>query len=192
MKQVVTLTESDLHRMIKESIKQYIQESINPVDKIQQLIDSANNAYAEALKIQDGNDYPLMDKRGKSYGLSGEITLNNRGYVIIPFFDGSNGWGDYDDTVKIRVLRQVDGQMRIIQGWAMEEGWRDVQKMLKQIIRDAQIGNEYFKNYDSSWENAESEEEYNSNVNSLKDMNKRIGRNNKVGMDYINKDKFYF
>lgn len=169
-----------------------INESIDPVNKIQQLIDAANNAYTNALKEQDGNEYPLMDKRGNTYGLSSEITLNNRGYVIIPFVDNSNGWGDYSDTVKIRVLHQVDGQMRIIQGWAMEEGWRDVQKILKQIIRDAQIGIEHFKNYDPSWEDAESEEDYKSNINNLKDMNKQIGRNSSAGMNYINKDDLYF
>ena len=68
----------------------------------------------------------------------------------------------------------------------MEEGWTDVQKMLKQIIRDAQIGNEHFKNYDSSWEDASSEEELKNNRASLRDMNKKIGRNSKAGMDYIN------
>ena len=186
MKQRLRLTESDLHRMIKESVKQVLNETIDPVVKIQELIDAANNAYTNALKEQDGNDYPLMDKRGNSYGLSGEITLNNRGYVIIPFVDGNNGWGDYDDTVKIRVLRNIDGQMRLIKGWSMEEGWTDVQKMLKQIIRDAQIGNEHFKNYDSSWEDASSEEELKNNRASLRDMNKKIGRNSKAGMDYIN------
>lgn len=192
MKQRMILKESDLHRLIKESVKKYINESINPVNKIQQLIDAANNAYTNALQEQDGYKYPLMDKRGKSYGLSGEITLNNRGYVIIPFFDGSNGWGDYSDTVKIRVLRKVDGQMRIIKGWAMEEGWTDVQKMLKQIIRDAQIGNEHFKNYDTSWEEADSDEELEKNRTALKDMNKKIGRNSKAGMDFINKNELYF
>lgn len=173
--------------MIKESVKSILFEYKNPIDNVQLLIAAANNAYNEALTFQDGNDYPLMDKRGNTYGLNGKITLDKRGYITIPFKDGTNGFGDYSLTEKIRVLRQVNGKWQIIQGWAMEEGWRDVQKILKQIIRDAQIGNEYFKNYDASWESAESDEEYNSNINSLKDMNKRIGRNTNIGGEYLSK-----
>ena len=202
-KQIVRLTESDLHNIIKESVSKVLKEGVNYTEKIQQLIDAANNAYMEAVQVQDGDECPLMDKKGNCYGLKGQITLDKRGYVTIPFFDISNGWGDYSNIEKIRVLKQVNGKVKIIQGDTFEGGWRDVQKMLKQIIRDAQIGNEqkmlkqiirdaqigneHFKNYDSSWEDSDSLEQFNSNCSSLKDMNKKIGRNANAGVEYLNK-----
>jgi hypothetical protein len=125
-----------------------------------------------------------MDKDGTTYGLSGEITLNNRGYVVIPFV---NGWGDYNETVKVRVLRKVNGKIVLIKGDYFEEGWLDVQKMLKQIIKDAKIGTGHFKNYNADWEDAESDEDFKAKRSALKDMNKQIGRKANVGMEYINK-----
>ena len=128
-----------------------------------------------------------MDKKGNSYGLKGQIKLDGRGYVIIPFIDVSNGWGDYSTTEKIRVLKRVNGKVQIIKGDYFEEGWRDVQKKLKQIIRDAQIGNEYHKNYDPSWEDSDSREQFQTNRSNLKNMNKQIGRIANAGMEYLNK-----
>lgn len=186
MKQRIRLSEGQLNRIIKESVRQVISEAVNYSEKIQQLIDAANNAYTEALNFQDGDDCPLMDKKGNSYGLKGQITLDKRGYVTIPFFDYSRGWGDYSSPEKIRVLKIVNGQTQIIKGDEWELGWSDVQKILKRIIRDAQIGNEFFKNYDSSWEDSSSREEFNLNRSNLKDMNKKIGRNANAGMDYLN------
>lgn len=181
MKPMIKLTESDLHKIIKEAVNKVLTESKNPIEKIQQLIDAANNAYMEVADI----DYPLMDKKGNSYGLKGKITLDGRGYVVIPFEDGTRGWGDYSDTQKIRVLGKVNGQVKIIRGDEWSEGWHDVQKMLKQIIRDAQIGKNHFQNYDPSWEDSESQEERALNRSKLKNMNKSIGRNADAGMDYI-------
>ena len=185
MKRTIRLTESDLHNLIKESVNKVLNEArvVDYKERVMSLINAANNAYNEVAET--GSDYPLMDKKGNSYGLKGEITLDARGYVIIPFEDGTRGWGDYSDTERIRVLRKVNGQIQIIPGDYFEEGWRDVQKKLKQIIRDAQIGKQYSQNYDPSWEDSETSEEYKMNRSNLENMNRKIGRNINAGSEYI-------
>ena len=187
VKNSIKITENELCKIIKESVNKILNEGIDYIQKVNLLIDAANNAYMEAAQVQDGDNYPLMDKNGNNYGLKSKIILDKQGYVIIPFIDNSNGWGDYSNTEKIRVLKKVNGKIQIIKGDYFEEGWLDVQKKLKRIIRDAQIGIEYFKNYDPSWEEAESSEEYNSNRSNLKDMNKKIGRKANTGIEYLNK-----
>jgi hypothetical protein len=184
-KRTVRLTESDLKTIITETINKVLNEGVNYSEKIQQLIDAANNAYMKAAQIQDGYDYPLMDKKGNSYGLKNEIVLDGRGYVIIPFVDCTNGWGDYSSTEKIRVLKKVNGKLQIIPGDTWDAGWRDVQKMLKRIIRDSQIGIDHFQQYDPSWEDSETQEQFNLNKSNLKNMNKKIGRIANAGMNYL-------
>ena len=148
---------------------------VDPVQKIQSLIDQANQAYHQALEHQGGGDWPLMDKKGETYGLKGDIKLDKRGYVTIPIDGGP--YGEYGPS-KIRVLAKVDGKIKVIQGDFMEEGWKDVAKILKQIIRDAGIGNGEFTEYDPNWEDTKDKE-------SLRVMNKKIGRNANAGMEYL-------
>ena len=177
MKRKIRLSESDLHRIIKESVKKVLKEGkvVDYKERIMSLINDANNAYNNAVESQDGSDMPLMDKKGNFYGLSGQITLDRNGYVTIPF-QGMQ-FGDYEYPEKIRVLKKVNGKVCLIKGDYNEEGWRDVQRMLKNIIRDAQIGNGYFTNYDPAWEDSETREDYEMNRSNLRDMNKKIGRN---------------
>ena len=169
------------------NIKTKLNEAADPVAKIQALIQQANEAYHNADNEQGGTEWPLMDKDGSPYGLSSDIKLDGKGYVIIPF----TAWqySDYSEPVKIRVLRTVGGKIQIIPGDWYEEGWKDVSKLLKKIIKDASIGVGHFKEYDPNLENSNSKEEQMKNRSLLKAMNKKIGRNANAGMDYISENK---
>lgn len=179
------LIESKIRRIIRESVNSVINEAIDPVAKIQEFIQQANAAYHNALEVQGNDEWPLMDKEGTSYGLKGDVKLDGRGYIIIPFTSGA--YGGYE-PVKIRVLTKAGGRIRIIQGDYMEEGWKDARKILKQIIRDSQTGNGYFQNYDPNWESADTPEEYKANKAALRNMNKQIGMKANSGLDYISKN----
>lgn len=185
MKDIIRLTEADLHALVNEAVKIYIKEAVNPIGKIQELIQQANDAYHNALSVQGNTEYPLMDKDGNPYGLKGDIRLDGRGYIIIPFSSWS--YGSYSPE-KIKVLTKTNGKIKLIQGDWMENGWKDARKMLNQIIRDAQIGNGNFQNYDPRWEDSDTPEEYKANKAALRDMNRKIGRKASVGMDYIGKN----
>ena len=185
MKKVIRLTESDLHNIVMESVKRCMNEAVNPVAKIQALIQQANEAYHNADEIQGGTEWPLMDREGMPYGLSSDIKLDGRGYVIIPF--NGTSYSEYSEPVKIRVLQKVGGKIRIIAGDTWTEGWKDVSKMLKRIIKDAHIGIGNFQEYDPNWESADTPEEYQANKAALRDFNKKIGRRASSGMDYLGK-----
>ena len=168
----VSINESGLSSIIRE----VLSEAVDPTVKIQSEIDAANSAYHQALGHQGGDEWPLMDKDGNSYGLSGDIKLDGHGYVTIPYTDAYKSY----TPVKIRVLQRVGGKIKIIPGDYWDEGWKDVRKHLKQIIRDAQIGNGVHSEYDPAWEEGGSE-----NKASLKDMNRRVGRRANAGMEYL-------
>ena len=178
------LTESELRQVVREAAMKIITEIADPTVKIQQLIQQANEAYHQAIEVQGETQWPLMDKEGNSYGLTGDIRLDGRGYIVIPFNGGS--YSPYSPE-KIKVLTRVRGRVRIYPGDYMNNGWKDAAKMLKQIIRDAQIGNGHFQNYDPNWEDADTPEQYKANKEALRGMNKQIGRTPNAGMDYISK-----
>lgn len=179
------LTESELRQVIKESVMKIITEiKVDPVAKVQQLIQQANDAYQQAIQVQGQTEWPLMDKEGNPYGLSGNIKLDGRGYVVIPFNGGS--YSPYSPE-KYKVLTKAGGRVRLLPGDYMNNGWKDAAKALKQIIRDAQIGNGHFEKYDPNWESADTPEEYKANKEALRGMNKEIGRKAKAGMDYLGK-----
>lgn len=183
----IRLTESQLHKIIKESVNKVLNEAADPIAKIQSLIQQANDAYHEAAEAQGGDPNPLMDKDGTAYGLQGDVRLDGRGYVIIPFTSQSS-WSEYTSPAKIRVLTKAGGRIKILNGDYMTEGWKDAAKMLKSIIKHAQIGIGNFQNYDASWENSDTPEEYKANKAALRDMNKKIGRRAGTGVDYIGKN----
>lgn len=183
-KEIIRLTESDLHKIIENAVRKLVNEAVDPVAKIQALIQQANEAYQQAKEIQGGDEWPLMDKEGTSYGLSSDIRLDGRGYIIIPFNGGR--YSSYQPE-RIRVITKAGGKVRIIQGDYWDEGWKDAKKMLNKIIKDAKIGIGYFHNYDPNWEDANNPDEYKANKKALKDMNKQIGMKSNSGMDYITK-----
>lgn len=179
------ITEQQLHKMINEAVKRLLSEAYNPLEKIQALIDQANQAYEQAKETQGGDQWPLMDKDGTPYGLSSPIKLDGRGYVIIPF--NGTTYSEYSSPERIRVITKQGGKIRIIQGDYMEEGWKDVARKLKQIVKDAQIGIANFQNYDPSWETPETMDDYKASKEALRQHNKMSGRRANTGMDYIQK-----
>ena len=183
-KQIVRLTEGDLHRIIKESVNNILNEAKDPLMVIKPLIQQANDSVMQAKQYCDGDEYPLMDKEGNTYGLKGEIILDGRGYIVFPFIDV---YSNYSSVEKIKVLQKIKGIVTLIKGDYFNEGWIDAKKMLKKIINDAQRGIEYFKGYDSSWENSESNDDFRGNIENLKQFNKRIGRKSNTGLEYLNK-----
>jgi len=165
-----------LEKRIKMRRYRYsLNEAVNPLDKIQALIDQANSAYEQAIEHQGETEWPLMDKEGTIYGLSGNIRLDKRGYIIIPI--NGSPYSSYE-PVKIRVFTQRGGKIKIIPGDYWDEGWKDAKKILNNIIRDANIGNAHFSEYDPSWEDE-------GNKSALRGMNKRIGRRADAGMEYL-------
>lgn len=151
---------------------------------IQPLIQQANESFMQAKEYCDNDDYPLMDKEGESYGLKGEIKLDGRGYIIFPFI---NTYGNNSNVEKIKVLQKRQGVLTLVKGDYFNEGWNDAKKMLKKIIKDAQRGIEYFKGYDSSWEYSETDDEFKTNRENLRQFNKQIGRKSNVGLDYLDR-----
>jgi len=73
-KKLIRLTESDLHRIVKESVKRVLNESIN--DKLQFIIDI----------VKDLGDVHLSSKCGKYYAL-----VDNGDSVVALKFVGANG-----------------------------------------------------------------------------------------------------
>ena len=184
-KKIIKLTESDLHNIIKESVKNVIKEGINVessqvIRKIQDFIDEANNAYNNAKEICGGDDRCLMDKnQDVFYGLRANIYLDGRGYINIPF-------NKYEGTIRIKVIKKVNGKIVLNKGDFYTEGWDDAKKILKKIIRDAEIGIKHFQGYDPNWEYSESPEELRTNKNALRQFNKSIGRKANTGIEYLN------
>ena len=183
-KQVIKLTESDLHRIIKESVNRVIKEGFDAesspvIRRIQQLIDAANSAYNNAKETCGDNRCLMSKNEDVYYGLMSDIYLDKRGYVNIPF-DG------YDGTVRIKVIKKVNGKIVLNKGDFYTEGWDDVKKLLKNIIRDSEIGIKHFQGYDPNWEYSESPEELKANKNSLRQFNKSIGRKANTGIEYLN------
>jgi hypothetical protein len=184
IKNTIRLTESDLHNIIKESVNKILREGVGIEDspvvrRIQELIDSANDAFHNAKEICDDNRC-LMDKNEDVfYGLRADIYLDGRGYVNIPF-------DNYEGTISIKVIKKLRGKIVLNKGDLYTEGWDDVKKLLKKIIRDAEIGIKHFQGYDPNWETSESPEELKANRQSLRNFNKSIGRKSNAGMDYLN------
>lgn len=183
----IRLTENKLRQIIKESIKNVLMEASDPVSKVQALIDQANAAYQKAAQYQDGDEYPLMDRKGESYGLKGEIRLYGQGYIYIPFCAWQYSGRDYTEPIKIRILSKAGGKVRFVPGDWDVEGWKDARKMLNDIIKDAERGIAHFQEYDPSWEEADNDEEFEANKQAMRDMNKRIGRNVQTGIDTLYK-----
>lgn len=164
-----------------ESRQRRLTEAVDPTVKINSLIQQANDAYAQAYEEQGGYAFPLMGRDGEPYGLNGDIRLDGRGNIIIPFTSPYSG----PNTEKIKVLTKAGGRVKILYGDWGTEGWKDAAKLLKKVIKDAQIGNGHFQNYDASWESYDTPEERKANKEALKAMNKKIGRKVKAGMDYV-------
>lgn len=171
-----------IDRIISETINRHLNEAADPVSKIQSLIAQANDAFRKAAEAQDGDVYPLMDKKGNVYGLTSYIKLDGRGNIIIPIDGGA--YSEYQPT-KIKVLQKAGGKVRIFPGDFYDEGWKDAAKILKNIIRDSEIAIGYNKEYDMRWEDAETPEDRKANKEALKTMNKKIGRVSSAGMDYL-------
>ena len=161
-----------------------LNEAYDPIQKVQAMIDAANNAYRDA-KAKQEDTLALMDKEGTTYGLKSDIKLDGRGYIHFPFV-GASSYSSYTPE-KIKVLTKVGGKVRLNLGDFYDSGWKDALKLLKQIIKDAEIGNGHFEQYDPNWEDAESKEDFNEKQKALRDMNKRIGRKANVGSEYIEK-----
>lgn len=184
-KNIIRLNESQLHSVIKEAVRQVLGEAKNdPIRMVQQIIDEANKAYREASNRQDGETYPLMNSDGESYGLSGDIRLDKRGYIVFPFV----GLTDSYKATKIRILSKSGGIIRLLRGDYYNEGWNDASSMLKSIIKDAMRGIKHFEQYDPNWESADSKEEYRQNKKNMQAMNKNIGLKSKTGTEYISRN----
>ena len=54
MKHRVRLTESGLHRIVKESVKRVLRESLEGTDEIEEAVTNAASVIADAYHVQNG------------------------------------------------------------------------------------------------------------------------------------------
>lgn len=181
MLQRIRLTENQLRNIVTEAVSMILCEA-NAIDGVQSLIQQANEAYKNAYEAQGGDNMPLMDKEGNSYGLTSEIYIDGRGFIVFPF--AKQAYGEHNGVEKIKVFQKKGGKTILFQGDFYDEGWKDARKLLKQIIRDAEIGAGYFKEFNPDWEMAQTSDERKANVASIRNMNKRIGRKSSTGIEY--------
>lgn len=170
-----SLTESRLHRVIKESVKNVLKEASLPkdqmkgqqiIDKISMLVKQANEA-CEANIAEWGGQDCLMDKDANYYGINGKIRLLMNGYLVIPF-NGDKYWSTYQ-AEKIKVFTKSGGRYKLYHDeWDYD--WRDAKKMLIQIINDAQRFKSDMEGYNPEWEDEETK-----NPQAVHDFNKKIG-----------------
>lgn len=170
------LTGSNLRHLVAESATRILREARDPMNNINALIDQANEAY-QRIVDEFGPGLHLMDREGNSYGLKGNIRLDGRGYIIIPFDDP---YGSYTPE-RIRILTKAGGKLRIIKGDYWDAGWNDAKKLLKNIIKDAERGYGHLQDYDPNWED---EESYTDGRQRIKDFNKSHGFNAGANMPY--------
>lgn len=203
----ITLTESALRKIVKESVRKILSESTrfeaglsddevnegclreakDPTAKMQALIQAANKAVMDAKSACENNE-PLMDRDGELYGLSGEIRLDGRGFIIFPYTQSGCYGRSYSSPERFKVLSKKGGVITVVNGDSFDPGWRDAQRELKRIIADAKRGVEDFMGYDPNWEDSNSPEEFKANKKSLRDFNKKIGARADRGSEYLNKN----
>lgn len=178
MKHIIRLTESQLHRLVQESINGIVSEGCNEmaqvptaslkgqdtIQKMQALVDQANQAY-QSLASEYGA-YSLMDREGDPYSLKGQIKLHGNGFIVFPLESG---------TQKMKVFTKSGGRIRIFPGDWYTEGWKDAKKLLNKIIKDAEIGRRHIEIYDPSVEDDVTPENYKEKRQQQREMNKRIG-----------------
>ncbi|MBP5725094.1 MAG: hypothetical protein J6X18_16165 [Bacteroidales bacterium] len=181
MKKSIRLKEEKFYGIIKECVKSVLMET-TAQDAVLSLISQANEAYRNAYETQGGDETPLMDKEGNSYGLFSEIYLDGRGYIVFPF--AKTAFGEHNGVEKIRVFAKKNGKILLFNGDYFTEGWKDAKKLLKQIVRDSEIGTKHFKGYNPDWENSETPEEKAANKTAIRNFNKEIGRKVSVGTEY--------
>lgn len=86
-KKLIRLTESDLHRIVKESVNKILNESFNPNnEKLKFIIDI----------VRDLGQVQLSGKCGKYYAL-----VDNGDSIVALYFVGKNGY----DAIKIEKLK---------------------------------------------------------------------------------------
>lgn len=163
----IRLTEANLRRIVTEATMRILREARDPMANINALIGQANEAY-QSLVDEFGHGYLLMDREGNSYGLKGNIRLDGRGYIVIPFDDP---YGVYTPE-RIKILTKAGGRLRIIKGDWGELGWSDAKKLLNNIIKDAERGLGHLRDYDPNWED---EDSYPDGKQMIKDFNKSHG-----------------
>ena len=86
-KKLIRLTESDLHRIVKESVNKILNESFNPNnEKLKFIIDI----------VRDLGQVQLSGKCGKYYAL-----VDNGDSIVALYFVGENGY----DAIEIEKLK---------------------------------------------------------------------------------------
>ena len=181
MAQYTSLNENRIRVIVNETINKLLCEA-SVIDGVQSLMQQANEAYKNAYDAQGGDNMPLMDREGNSYGLSSEIYIDGRGYMVFPFT--KSAYGVHNGVERIKVFQKKGGKTTLFQGDYYDEGWKDARKLLKQIIKDAEIGLGYFKEFNPDWESSQTPEERKANMKSIRGMNKRIGRKSSTGTEY--------
>lgn len=180
-KKTIKLNEQDFQKLIKECVSNILKEG-SAQESVQSLVSQANEAYRKAYDAQGGDDTPLMDKDGNSYGLMAEIYVDGKGYIVFPFV--KTAFGEHSGVEKIKVYVKKNGKVVLFNGDYLTEGWKDARKLLKQIIRDAEIGTKNFQGYNPDWENGDTPEDKKTNRAAIRNFNKSIGRKSSVGTEY--------
>ena len=182
MNRVVNLNENMLTRIVRESVRDVLNEGVDSAGKVQALVDSANAAYKESVEAC-GDSMALMGRNGLSYGLMGPVVLR-RGRVVINYDDV---YGNHMD-IDAKVLERRNGRVVLFNGDFYDEGWKDVKRHLETIINDAERQRKHDKYYDPNNEEADSPEELETKRKSMRDTNKLIGLRAGTGVSDIRKN----
>ena len=171
----IRLTESQLHKVIKESVRKIMTEmsSNNVVEKVQQMIDKFNDEYNSVVQeYGESSRESCLNKDGNWYGFSKPIYIKGNGYIVFPFM--KDAYGIYK-PMQIRTFTKAGGKIRYYKDESYyDEDYRDALKLIKTSIEDLERGKKHLEGYDPNWED-------NDNPNgekNIKSFNKSIGIKN--------------
>lgn len=100
-KQIIRLTESDLHRLVKKSVKRIIKESTDS-ERVNQLISSAKQSIDELLAIYTSGDLDVETYNQITMFLGGVIDGIDSATDELDddlYFDDEEGLSDDDDEL---------------------------------------------------------------------------------------------
>lgn len=163
----IRLTESQLHNVIKESVKKVIANineatRVDYVARVQDLVNQANQAIAS--NSQEYGSGALMGKDGDTYDVKG-LKLTGNGYLVFTI----HSW--QDETEKIRMFTRKGGALVPYKDEiGYDYDYKDGLKFLKKFIADAERALKDIQGYDPNWE-----EQGDEGKKAIRGFNKSIG-----------------
>ena len=137
MKKLIRLTESDLHRIVKESVNRALNENEGFMDGVRGAMNGFRGGWKEGSGIRNA-------VRGFRQGAAGQRqqSINDNQQQLQILFEGIQGWAEEG----IRAFQQGD--------------YEEVQSLVDSIIRNAQNIKQMMQPRNVNYRNGEMENEY--------------------------------